>query len=97
MLYDCIILIRNELTMNKLKEVRERLGLSQDELADILSCRQPKISRMESGARKISLYDAEKIRKLAEVKGFTFDVCDLINNRYQPSDDFFTIKKEPTS
>lgn len=55
----------------KIKMLREKLGLSQEELAQNLGVNRVAISQIESGIRKIS---AEEIVKLANVFNLTTDV-----------------------
>ena len=69
--------------MNKLTEIRRRLGYSQAKLAEFLSCKQSKISKFERNIMNISLSDAKKIKMLAELKGFEFDIFDLIKDKAQ--------------
>lgn len=48
----------------RLREVREYLGLSQGLVADAVGIPRPSISMMESGQRKVS---ADELRKLAKL------------------------------
>jgi transcriptional regulator with XRE-family HTH domain len=48
----------------RLKEAREYLGLSQDEVAKIVSIPRPAISLMEAGQRKV---EAMELKRLAEL------------------------------
>jgi transcriptional regulator with XRE-family HTH domain len=51
--------------MNKrIKELRERSGMSQQKLAQLLGVSRPTISQIENGQRKVS---ADEMRKLADV------------------------------
>ena len=52
---------------SRLKELRERAGLSQERLAEILQVSRPAVSQMEKGERRIH---ADELRLLAE----TFDI-----------------------
>jgi transcriptional regulator with XRE-family HTH domain len=48
----------------RIKELRERSGMSQQKLAQLLGLSRPTISQIESGQRKVS---ADEMRKLADV------------------------------
>jgi transcriptional regulator with XRE-family HTH domain len=48
----------------RLKEAREYLGLSQDEVAKIVNIARPAISLMEAGQRKV---EAMELKRLAEL------------------------------
>jgi len=47
----------------RIKELRERSGMSQQKLAELLGVSRPAISQIESGQRKVS---ADEMRKLAD-------------------------------
>ena len=51
----------------RIKQIRESLGLSQQALAEKLGISRPSISQIENGERKVS---AEELKKLSE----TFNV-----------------------
>jgi transcriptional regulator with XRE-family HTH domain len=53
-----------QLLGSKLKEAREYLGLSQDEVAKMVNIPRPAISLMEAGQRKV---EAIELKRLAEV------------------------------
>lgn len=59
----------------KLKEARLKIGLSQYEVAEALSCSQVVYSRYENGIREPSI---EVLKKLSELYGVTVDY--LIDN-----------------
>ena len=63
----------------RIKKLRERFGISQQELADKLSVSRPTISQIESGARKIC---AEELKKLAN--SFNISVDNLLNLEKEP-------------
>lgn len=48
----------------RLREAREYLGLSQDEVAKVVGLARPAVSLIESGQRKV---DALELKKLAEL------------------------------
>ena len=48
----------------RLKEAREYLGLSQEEVATALNIPRPAISRIESGERKVDALELEQFSKL---------------------------------
>ena len=48
----------------RLREAREYLGLSQDEVARVVSLPRPAVSLIESGQRKV---DALELKKFAEL------------------------------
>lgn len=47
--------------MTRLKEIRLKLGLSQERLAEMVGTSQPQIKRLESGERAISRRWAERL------------------------------------
>lgn len=55
------------MTINRLKWLRLKKGLSQKELASLLGVSQNKISQLEQGTLKIGI---EKLYKLAEAVGY---------------------------
>lgn len=55
------------MTINRLKWLRLKKGLSQKELASMLGVSQNKISQLERGTLKIGI---EKLYKLAEAVGY---------------------------
>ncbi len=48
----------------RLREAREYLDLSQDEVARILGLPRPAISRVESGLRKVEVFELKKLAEL---------------------------------
>jgi transcriptional regulator with XRE-family HTH domain len=48
----------------RLKEAREYLGISQEEVATALNIPRPAISRIESGERKVEALELEQFSKL---------------------------------
>lgn len=48
----------------RLKEAREYLGISQEEVATTLNIPRPAISRIESGERKVEAFELEQFSKL---------------------------------
>jgi transcriptional regulator with XRE-family HTH domain len=50
----------------RLKEMREYLGLSQDEVAKVLKMARPAISLIESGERKVDALELKKFSDLYE-------------------------------
>jgi transcriptional regulator with XRE-family HTH domain len=54
----------------RLREAREYLGLSQDEVAAALELSRPAITNIESGTRKV---DALELEQLAQLYGRTVD------------------------
>ncbi|NQT65327.1 MAG: DUF4065 domain-containing protein [FCB group bacterium] len=61
---------------NKLKQLRQNIGLSQEQFSDILCINRVAVSQIESGGRKIT---AEEISKIAKVLNISTD--DLLNPR----------------
>lgn len=57
--------------MNKIKPIRQLLGLSQQALADALGCRQSMITHYEMGRFNPSLKMAKKLQVYAVGKGIT--------------------------
>lgn len=64
---------------NKIKELREYLGISQQRLADLMGVLRPTISQIENGIRKIC---AEELIKLSEIFGVSVD--SLLNLEKSP-------------
>lgn len=64
----------------KIKEFREALGISQQELADTLGVSRPTVSQIENGERKIY---AEEIKKLAKI--FNISADHLLNLEKEPA------------
>lgn len=48
----------------RLKEAREYLGLSQDEVAVALNLSRPAVSNIESGSRKVEAIELDQLAKL---------------------------------
>ncbi|HWR72476.1 MAG TPA: type II toxin-antitoxin system antitoxin SocA domain-containing protein [Nitrospirota bacterium] len=63
----------------RIKELREKAGMSQDALAKSMKLPRPAISQIESGARKIS---ADELMSLSEL--FHVPVNDLLNSGKEP-------------
>lgn len=59
---------------NNIRRLREQSGMSQDELAERLSCTRQTVSNYERG---VSEPDLESIRKMADI--FNCDINELIN------------------
>ena len=55
---------------NKIKQLRQNVGLSQEQFSDLLKISRVAVSQIESGARKIT---AEEITKIAEVFNISTD------------------------
>ena len=56
--------------MNRIKEIRERNGLKQSDLAKKMNCTTTSISRYESGEREI---DSETINRICDIFNVTSD------------------------
>lgn len=56
--------------MNKLKELRQRAGLKQTDIAHTLSVSQQAVAKWESGE---SMPQADKLSKLAKILNCTID------------------------
>lgn len=56
---------------NKIKQLRQNVGLSQEQFSDLLKINRVAVSQIESGARKIT---AEEITKIAEVFNISTDI-----------------------
>ena len=54
----------------RLKEAREYVGLTQEEVAKLLGVSRVIITNIESGSRKVS---AEELSKLAKIYGWTME------------------------
>lgn len=61
--------------MNKLKDFRNRIGVTQKNVADLVGVRQGTIARYESGARDFNITMARKIVFALNIMGSncTFD------------------------
>lgn len=60
----------------RVKELRNKLGISQEELADLASLDRTYITSVECGRRNISIVNIDKIAKALKVElndFFTFD------------------------
>lgn len=55
---------------DRLREIRDRQGLSQEKLADILGITRPAVSELERGARRLS---AEELSRLAKALSISAD------------------------
>jgi transcriptional regulator with XRE-family HTH domain len=77
------IILAEEIKMislgERIKRIRESLGLNQQTLAEKLSVSRPSISQIENGDRKVS---AEELKKLAEIFNLSADA--LLDPRKEP-------------
>lgn len=70
-----------------LKDLRKKIGLSQEELADLVGTSQSAISNYENGNRKLNIETAQKIAIALEISldelwnGIVNDNEELLNNR----------------
>ncbi len=64
---------------HRIKELREKAGMSQDALAQVMKLPRPAISQIESGARKIATDELIKFSQM-----FHVPVDDLVNPGKQP-------------
>ena len=48
----------------RLREARDYVGLSQDEVASALNLSRPAVTNMESGARKVEALEVERLARL---------------------------------
>lgn len=64
---------------NKIKELRENAGMSQQKLAELLGVLRPTISQIENNERKIS---ADELIKLSDIFGVSVE--NLLNLEKQP-------------
>ena len=64
---------------HRIKELREKAGMSQDALAQKMSLPRPAISQIESGARKVAADELMNLSKL-----FRVSVDDLLNPGKEP-------------
>lgn len=53
-----------ELLSSRLRERREYLGYSQQEVADYLDLHRPAVSEIEAGRRKVGVLELEKLARL---------------------------------
>ena len=59
--------------MNKLKEIREAFGMTQDELARMMGISKQAINGWEKGSRKIPEARKKELAKIFDLDGFIFD------------------------
>lgn len=64
---------------NRIKKLREQLGISQQRLAELLGVLRPTVSQIENGERKIT---ADELIKLSEI--FNISVESLLDLRKEP-------------
>ncbi len=67
--------------MNKLKETRKNLGMTQAKLAEWLKCPQTNISKFEAGIYTLSIRQVCALKKLCELKGIEFKLEDYVNEK----------------
>lgn len=77
---------------HRIRELREKAGMSQDSLAGSMKLPRPAISQIESGARKIA---ADELIKFSQL--FHVSVDDLLNPGKQPEVHLHEEKKEKAS
>lgn len=65
----------------RLREAREYVGLSQDEVADALNLSRPAVSNIESGQRKV---EATELETMSKVYGRTIDY--FLNGAEHPAE-----------
>lgn len=63
--------------MNKIREIRKRLNISQESLAKGLNISQGAISHYELGRRDVDLSTCRKITKFFVVKGINVSIDDV--------------------
>lgn len=73
---------------SRLREARKMAGLSQAQVAKILSLHRPSITELESGNRKVSAEEISKLAELYDVSeawllGKTTDRLDVQDDRIQ--------------
>lgn len=73
----------------RIKELREKAGMSQDSLAKNMKIPRPAISQMERGARKIA---TDELLKLSQI--FHLSVDDLLNPSKEPEVRLQPLKEE---
>ncbi|MCK4306957.1 DUF4065 domain-containing protein [candidate division WOR-3 bacterium] len=64
---------------HRIKELRERLGINQQRIAELLNVLRPTVSQIENGERKIS---AEEVIKLSKI--FNLSVDELLDFKREP-------------
>ena len=69
-LYPQIGLCRNGYMSNQVKKIRNSLGLSQEEFADIVGISRVHLSRIETGKRGLSMKKASEFSESLEREGF---------------------------
>lgn len=73
----------------RIKELRERMGISQQRLADMLKVSRPTISQIENEGRKISV---DELIKLSEI--FNLSIESLLDLEKEPEVILRDVKKE---
>ncbi|MEW6455328.1 MAG: type II toxin-antitoxin system antitoxin SocA domain-containing protein [Acidobacteriota bacterium] len=73
----------------RIKELRERLEISQQKLAELLSVSRPSISQIENGERKVS---TDELIKLSEIFNITVEA--LLDFKKEPEVILSDIKKK---
>lgn len=94
--------IRGELILNRIKELRERRGIGQKELAEKIGVTQQTISLYEKGQREPKLKTWQKIANFFEVsvpyiRGLTIrkeDILKVVNDEYYH---YYANRKDPFS
>ena len=77
---------------HRIKELREKAGMSQDALAQVMKLPRPAISQIESGARKTA---TDELVKFSQI--FRVSLDDLLNPGTQPDVHLQEGKEEKTS
>lgn len=73
----------------RIRELRDRLGISQQKLAELLGVSRPAISQIENGERKVS---TDELIKLSEI--FNLTIESLLNFEREPEVILNNIKKK---
>ncbi|MBI3354181.1 MAG: helix-turn-helix transcriptional regulator, partial [Nitrospirae bacterium] len=77
---------------HQIKELREKTGMSQDRLSQKMGISRPAVSQIESGERKIS---ADELQKLSHI--FHVSVDDLLDPIKEPEVYLHKAKEEKAS
>jgi transcriptional regulator with XRE-family HTH domain len=60
------IIVNAEILGQKIRQARERAGLSQEELATSLNLGQRAVSELENGKRRLSVHEVEEMAKVLD-------------------------------
>lgn len=74
--------VLRQLLAGRLREAREYVGMSQDDVAAVLGVSRPAVTNLESGARKVEAVELDKLSKL-----YGRSVSYLLHGEAEPKDE----------